>query len=247
MNFYPWGLALALLFPFASASRAQTVSCVSADYSRDRHYCQADTRFGARLVTQTSSVECVEGKTWGWDEQGIWVDQGCAGQFALGKTDSATASIPGHPPIASTDPPAKKQQLVNCSSSDGRRNVCDADLKGATVRLVREVGGAQCQENMTWGYDDKGIWVDHGCRGEFVVLGQGSSGEASCEKSAGKKEAKKMVEECRQVSPATHPPCNAKNSCVLIQDEIRRSCEWLGKSAPPFCEQYKQAAGTTKP
>ena len=229
---------LAALFPFAAATRAQTVTCSSSAGDDEKHYCQADTRYGARLVKQTSTVECVEGKTWGWDEEGVWVERGCGGQFEMGKAEAAADTRPAHAPTP--DPPAKKQEvLMNCASTDGQRNYCDADLKGATVRLVRQIGGAQCQENMTWGHDDKGIWVDRGCRGDFVVVKQAGAGDVSCETSIGKKEAKKLVEECRQVSPATHPPCNAANSCVLIQDEIRRSCEWLGKSAPKFCEELK--------
>ena len=231
-------LLLAVLFSASAIVRAQTVTCSSNTSDEERHYCEADTRYGAHLVKQTSAADCVEGKTWGWDEEGVWVDKGCGGQFALGKAEPAVNSKPTHPPMQDT-PPKKQETLVNCASTDGQRSYCDADLKGATVRLVRQIGGAQCQENMTWGHDDKGIWVDRGCRGDFVVVKQAGAGDVSCEKSIGKKEAKKLVDDCRQVSPATHPPCNAANSCVLIKDEIRRSCEWLGKSAPTFCEQVK--------
>lgn len=242
MRFDRWLLMTALLFfPFATSVHGQTVTCTSTANDEEKHYCEADTRYGAHLGKQTSTVECIEGKTWGWDEGGIWVDKGCGGEFTLGKAaPTAGESKPEHPPRPA--PTAKKEELVTCGSNDGRRNTCDADLKGATVRLVRQVGGAQCEENMTWGHDDKGIWVDRGCRGDFVVVRQGdSAGDVSCEKSIGKKEAKKLVDECRQVSPATHPPCNAANSCVLIKEEIRRSCEWLGKSAPKYCEEYPKS------
>jgi hypothetical protein len=48
-----------------------------------------------------------------------------------------------------------------------------------------------------------------------------------------------LVEQCRQVSPGTHPPCNAENSCRVITDEIRRSCQLLGRDGPRFCEEYR--------
>ncbi len=35
--------------------------------------------------------------------------------------------------------------------------------------------------------------------------------------------------------PATRPPCNAANSCALIQEEITRDCAFLGKDAPAYC------------
>jgi hypothetical protein len=63
----------------------------------------------------------------------------------------------------------------------------------------------------------------------------------SCLKTEGPAKAKLYVRQCLQVSPATHPPCNAANACALIQDEIRRGCGLLGKDAPPFCRAYKRS------
>ena len=62
---------------------------------------------------------------------------------------------------------------------------------------------------------------------------------ASCKETAGAEQAKAYVEQCLEVSPATHPPCNALNPCELIQDEIKRGCAILVKSGddvPPFCK-----------
>jgi hypothetical protein len=48
-----------------------------------------------------------------------------------------------------------------------------------------------------------------------------------------------LVDQCQQVSTGTHPPCNAENSCSLINDEIRRGCSLLGRDAPSFCDRYR--------
>jgi hypothetical protein len=61
----------------------------------------------------------------------------------------------------------------------------------------------------------------------------------ACVQAVGAERAKKLVDECLQVSPATHPPCNSQNSCQLIIDEIKRSCSLLGQSKPGFCAEYK--------
>jgi hypothetical protein len=61
----------------------------------------------------------------------------------------------------------------------------------------------------------------------------------SCTAAVGAEHAKRLVEECTQVSPATHPPCNAQNSCKLIIDEIKRSCALLGQTGPAFCSEYQ--------
>lgn len=46
----------------------------------------------------------------------------------------------------------------------------------------------------------------------------------SCAADIGADAAARRVKICRNVSPATHPPCNAANSCAMIESEIARSC-----------------------
>ncbi len=50
-----------------------------------------------------------------------------------------------------------------------------------------------------------------------------NGGDQSCTAEIGPEAAARLVKECRSMSPATRPPCNARNSCALIRDEIRRS------------------------
>lgn len=69
--------------------------------------------------------------------------------------------------------------------------------------------------------------------------GSGATTEQSCNESVGPTQAATYVRQCTDVSPATHPPCNASNACSLIINEIRRSCALLGASAPSFCAAYK--------
>lgn len=54
----------------------------------------------------------------------------------------------------------------------------------------------------------------------------------SCAAEIGADAAAARVATCRSVSPATHPPCNAANSCAMIDDEIARSCALLGHNGP---------------
>lgn len=61
----------------------------------------------------------------------------------------------------------------------------------------------------------------------------------SCAAAIGKTQAKVLVDRCLEVSPATHPPCNALNPCDLIIDEIHRGCAFLQSAQQPrFCAQY---------
>ena len=59
----------------------RTVRCDSND-NRVRQ-CPADTRGGVRLLRQVSKASCIEGRSWGWDPNGIWVSNGCRGDFQV--------------------------------------------------------------------------------------------------------------------------------------------------------------------
>jgi aminopeptidase N len=65
------------------------------------------------------------------------------------------------------------------------------------------------------------------------------STKGSCLNAVGVTRSRQLVNECLQVSPATHPPCNAQNSCAMIVDEIKRGCGLIGQGAPGFCLEYK--------
>ncbi|PPU85175.1 hypothetical protein XsacCFBP4641_00850 [Xanthomonas sacchari] len=54
----------------------------------------------------------------------------------------------------------------------------------------------------------------------------------SCADEIGADAAAARVDTCRAVSPARHPPCNAANSCAMIDDEIARSCALLDRDGP---------------
>ena len=62
----------------------------------------------------------------------------------------------------------------------------------------------------------------------------------SCRQEAGPQRSQILVDRCIEVSPATHPPCNAANPCAMITGEIVRSCAMLtGADRPVWCGQYR--------
>jgi hypothetical protein len=65
----------------ASASRP-VVACAAP--LGGRHHCPADTSKGVALVRSSGEAPCLLGKTWGYDDQGIWVADGCGGDFFVG-------------------------------------------------------------------------------------------------------------------------------------------------------------------
>lgn len=62
----------------------RTIRCESRNYRYN--YCRVNTENRASLVSQVSPLaRCELGRTWGFDNRGVWVDRGCSGEFRVGK------------------------------------------------------------------------------------------------------------------------------------------------------------------
>ena len=121
-----------------------TVTCTTQPGARQA--CEADTSAGVSLAAQAAgSAPCLLGKSWGFDEKGVWVADGCSATFAL-----------------------SERLAVACASEAGGRVHCPADTSAGVV-LVRTASTTTCVLGDSWGYDATGVWVDRGCRAEFVL------------------------------------------------------------------------------
>lgn len=138
-----------------SALAQQVVTCSSNNGKRN--YCAADTRGGVSMVRQRSDARCQQGYSWGYDGRGIWVDRGCRADFRI--NSGYRPGGPGYGPGG---------QAITCSSNNGKRNYCAADTRRG-VQMVRQRSDARCTQGYSWGYDRGGIWVDRGCRADFIV------------------------------------------------------------------------------
>ena len=125
---------------FAFTDDRLTVSCSAA--AGVREVCTANTAAGVALVK--GSPACVKGRTWGYDGDGIWVSDGCQATFIL-----------------------TSRAALECGS-DGARQHCAADTSAGVV-LVRSTATAPCVLGESWGDDATGVWVDKGCRAQFVL------------------------------------------------------------------------------
>lgn len=56
------------------------VTCESK--SEMRRECGVSVERRVTLLRQLSSATCEEGRSWGWDRTGIWVDKGCRAEFS---------------------------------------------------------------------------------------------------------------------------------------------------------------------
>lgn len=146
---------------WGGGSSGSTVRCKSEDFRQ--RTCAMDTRGGVQLVRRISRTECVEGRNWGSNRDGVWVSQGCEAEFQSRRGG-------GRPGGSWNDDRYGSQYgnggTVRCKSGDFRYRHCDADTRGG-VQMLRQVSQAQCVQGQTWGYDGNGVWVDRGCEAEF--------------------------------------------------------------------------------
>src|SRR5689334_6249233 len=74
----------------------------SSQEGGDRQHCAADTSAGVALQRSLGTVECLLGKTWGYDDKGVWVADGCSAEFVVGVSGQTD-------PSQSTAQPAAKK------------------------------------------------------------------------------------------------------------------------------------------
>jgi hypothetical protein len=74
----------------SAAAIARTVACAST--TAGRQVCAADVSSGVALLRSTGEAPCLLGRTWGYGDEGVWVSDGCAGEFTLGLNGAAAAA-----------------------------------------------------------------------------------------------------------------------------------------------------------
>jgi hypothetical protein len=160
-------MIVAALAIFIPRSAAQTISCSSDDGKR--HYCSTNGPGGrVRMVQQRSESACREGYSWGSDDRGVWVDHGCRADFAVDDRRGDRDHDGYHGDHGYQGNNYGNGQVISCSSDDMHRHYCPADTRGG-VHLVKQNSDSSCKKGKSWGYDERGIWVDRGCRADFQV------------------------------------------------------------------------------
>jgi hypothetical protein len=188
--------ALGLLAGAAMVStpvQAERIRCESSN--GNYRSCAADTRYGVTLVRQLSQQGCWRNDTWGADRNRIWVNHGCRAEFETGGGSAGGGShsnddsgkvvgalilgaIAGAVIANQRDddrdhhgyPPSRRS--FTCESDRDRFRYCGVRVgRRDHVEVQRQLSQSPCRAGSSWGFDRaRGeVWVDRGCRAEFVV------------------------------------------------------------------------------
>lgn len=166
-------LSAAALLAMDATANARTLICESNE-GRSQ-YCRADTRGGVRLVRKFSKAGCYEGSSWGYDQKGIWVTNGCRAQFEVMDAYRERYDDRRYPQDDRRDwqddhyRPERHVKQITCESWDGRQAYCSVRVRDGQVNIVRQLSKQRCRYGQNWGWNGGGIWVTDGCRAVFEV------------------------------------------------------------------------------
>ncbi len=127
----------------------QRMRCESSSSDWGRKYCTADTRNGVRLTRNLGDSDCREGSTWGYDNNGVWVSNGCRAEFETRGPGQNTGSLAATTIPSGTELSVRTNELIESKTASVGQSysaTMAADVvdstgsvripKGADVRLV---------------------------------------------------------------------------------------------------------------
>ncbi len=175
-----------------------SVLCESGD--GQRRQCNTGFRGRAALSQNISRTRCVEGQNWGSGNGFVWVDRGCRARFV------AASGSPGY------------GGTVRCESAEKRYRECRTGFRGVAT-ITRTLSDARCIEGQSWGQRAGAVWVDRGCRAEFIEVQGGwnpGNGNGSWNPGGGS---------------------NEYSVTCLSQNGRRTSCAWNSRYGRPYLIQ----------
>ena len=122
-----------------------SVTCTSK--VGERSHCEANTSNGVKLLKSTGTQGCVLGKSWGYDDKGVWVSDGCSGEFDVSQTPPLVNVGPAQQP-ADNQPTPRIETWGEFDPGDGfllgRTSFGELSISGyGLVRYMNQMPGNQ--------------------------------------------------------------------------------------------------------
>ena len=169
---YRW-LAIALAALFASISLSAPASAQNYGVTNNRIRCESwqfrPARCNVPNTVQASIASVIAGDcrpgNWGFDRDGVFVNNGCRAIFNV--ASGTGGGFPGNPGGGWGGGNSGAGEIVRCESWQFQPARCPTDTRGG-VRIQRVIAG-NCRQNQTWGWDRRAVWVNGGCRADFIT------------------------------------------------------------------------------
>ncbi len=162
MRSWQGSLLAAGLFQIAAQSQAahaatETLSCSST--KGEKQHCPANTSAGILLSRSTGTVPCLLGRNWGYDDQGVWVQDGCGADFVV----ATTAPVSPVAPVtaaAAQDPMNRPEAPEPFNETYGYLDPGEGFLIGKTEHGEMSISGYGLLRYINQIDDDK-VYTDH--------------------------------------------------------------------------------------
>lgn len=151
----------------------------SSNQGSGRVYCQSGGAFVYANPLELNSA-CVQNRTWGVTQYGLWVSNGCAGEWEIKREGGPLNTNQGGPDYERDRrgpgwdrPPAYYAGNFNdghshCAANRGSERIyCQSN--GAFRYANPLQMNSACVQNRTWGVSQYGLWVSEGCAGEWEI------------------------------------------------------------------------------
>jgi hypothetical protein len=132
------------------STQGASVSCASTPGQRTQ--CPANTSSGVALLRSTGPGPCLLGNTWGYDQTGVWVTDGCSGEFALGQppVPDTSKQAPSYPIVAASEPEWPTWGVIDATGSGVVVHRSDkAELALGAYALVRYINQLPAEQQFT--------------------------------------------------------------------------------------------------
>ncbi len=100
---------------YGTSQLAQRFNCESLPTNGyGRTNCAANRSNEVRFVRQLGETECTQNRTWGFDNNGVWVDQGCRAEFeVLGRARSSNETTGPTTLVSGTELSIRTNELID--------------------------------------------------------------------------------------------------------------------------------------
>ena len=131
------------------------------------------------LLRQKSDTPCVEGTSFGFFDDHVWVDNGCSARFEV---------------IYATQSKSRwwndvSRTRISCKSGRYEPNTCSVGGPIRSLTLRQQKSHSRCVLGVSYGYEGEWVWVSDGCEAAFEVEykpGGSASGQAGSGRTWGK-------------------------------------------------------------
>ena len=156
------GVLVGNILNLEAADEIKQLDCRSRNFTRKECSVKGTVK-AVRLLQQKSNTPCVEGDSFGFSNDYVWVDKGCEARFEVSFT--SRSSWWGRLLLS----PGREKLRISCKSKSFQPTTCRVGGRIYSLELRKQKSSSPCRLGSTYGYSGESVWVSDGCEADFEV------------------------------------------------------------------------------